>query len=159
MHCRSVGSPSAAARRSWVLRGVEGVAEEARTRGFASLTLARFALVAKRFFASPQNLYIRMSTHWVIAFDHGTAVVGWVGSSHSWETDALAPFTRRSQSWTPYQREDTSLWKKGNRTGWKPRLKLQAVKILLGHTKLESTVRHLGIEPEDALEIAEGTDA
>ncbi len=33
-----------AARRSWVLRGViNGFSEEARTRGFASLALARFA--------------------------------------------------------------------------------------------------------------------
>lgn len=34
-----------AARRSWVLRGVaKGVAEDSRTRGFASLACARFAL-------------------------------------------------------------------------------------------------------------------
>ncbi len=32
---------------------------------------------------------------------------------------------------------------------------LRAVQILLGHTKLESTVRYLGIEVEDALEISE----
>jgi integrase len=36
---------------------------------------------------------------------------------------------------------------------------LRAVQLLLGHTKLESTVRYLGIELEDALEIAEATDA
>ncbi|WP_313273824.1 tyrosine-type recombinase/integrase [Stenotrophomonas sp.] len=36
---------------------------------------------------------------------------------------------------------------------------LRAVQILLGHTKLESTVRYLGIEVDDALEIAEQTDA
>lgn len=36
---------------------------------------------------------------------------------------------------------------------------LRAVLLLLGHTKLERTVRYLGIELEDALEIAEGTDA
>ena len=30
--------------------------------------------------------------------------------------------------------------------------------VLLGHTKLESTVRYLGIEVDDALEIAEQTD-
>ena len=35
---------------------------------------------------------------------------------------------------------------------------LRAVQLLLGHTKLESTVRYLGIEVEDALEIAERTD-
>ena len=32
---------------------------------------------------------------------------------------------------------------------------LRAVQLLLGHTKLESTVRNLGIEVEDALEVAE----
>ncbi len=36
---------------------------------------------------------------------------------------------------------------------------LRAVQILLGHTKLESTVRYLGIEIEDALDIAEQTEA
>ena len=36
---------------------------------------------------------------------------------------------------------------------------LRAVQLLLGHTKLESTVRYLGIEVEDALEMAEQTDA
>jgi len=35
---------------------------------------------------------------------------------------------------------------------------LRAVQLLLGHTQLESTVRYLGIEVEDALEIAEQTD-
>ena len=35
---------------------------------------------------------------------------------------------------------------------------LRAVQLLLGHTKLESTVRYLGIEVDDALKIAEQTD-
>ncbi|HGM5882572.1 MULTISPECIES: tyrosine-type recombinase/integrase [Stenotrophomonas] len=35
---------------------------------------------------------------------------------------------------------------------------LRAVQLLRGHTKLESTVRNLGIDVEDALEIAERTD-
>ena len=35
---------------------------------------------------------------------------------------------------------------------------LRAVQLLLGHTKLESTVRYLGIEVEDALEISEQTE-
>src|SRR6202035_453421 len=36
---------------------------------------------------------------------------------------------------------------------------LRAVQLLLGHTKLERTVRYLGIEVDDALEMAEQTEA
>jgi len=35
---------------------------------------------------------------------------------------------------------------------------LRAVQLLLGHTKFESTVRYLGIEVDDALEMAEQTE-
>ena len=35
---------------------------------------------------------------------------------------------------------------------------LRAIQLLLGHTKLESTVRYLGIDIDDALEMAEKTE-
>ena len=35
---------------------------------------------------------------------------------------------------------------------------LRAVQILLGHTKIENTVRYLGVDVEDALELAEATE-
>jgi site-specific recombinase XerC len=35
---------------------------------------------------------------------------------------------------------------------------LRAVQLLLGHTKLESTVRYLGIEIDDAFEMAGQTE-
>jgi integrase len=35
---------------------------------------------------------------------------------------------------------------------------LRAVQLLLGHTKIESTVRYFGIEVDDALEIADKVD-
>ena len=35
---------------------------------------------------------------------------------------------------------------------------LQACQLLLGHTKLESTARYLGIEADDALAMSEQTD-
>jgi tartrate dehydratase beta subunit/fumarate hydratase class I family protein len=35
---------------------------------------------------------------------------------------------------------------------------LGAVQLLLGHTKFESTVRYLGVEVDDALEMAEHTE-
>ncbi len=34
----------------------------------------------------------------------------------------------------------------------------RAVQLLLGHSKLESTVRHRGIEVDDTLELIEQTD-
>jgi integrase len=35
---------------------------------------------------------------------------------------------------------------------------LRAVQLLLGHTKMDSTVRYLGVELEDALSIAESIE-
>lgn len=35
---------------------------------------------------------------------------------------------------------------------------LRAVQLLVGHTKLESTVRYLGVEVNEALEMAEHTE-
>jgi integrase len=35
---------------------------------------------------------------------------------------------------------------------------LRAVQLLLGHTELQSTVRYLGVEVDDALEMAEQSE-
>ncbi len=35
---------------------------------------------------------------------------------------------------------------------------IRAVQLLLGHSKLESTIRYLGIEVDDALEMVEQTE-
>jgi site-specific recombinase XerD len=40
-----------------------------------------------------------------------------------------------------------------NKTG-----NLHAVQLLLGHTKMDSTVRYLGVDIEDALTLSEGID-
>ena len=41
---------------------------------------------------------------------------------------------------------------------YKQTVNLRAVQILLGHTKIESTVRHLGVDVEDALALAGKTE-
>ena len=41
---------------------------------------------------------------------------------------------------------------------YKKKGNLRAVQLLLGHTKIESTVRYLGIEVDDALAVAKQID-
>ncbi len=41
---------------------------------------------------------------------------------------------------------------------WFAMVNLRAVQILLGHSKIENTVRYLGIDVEDALAFAENTE-
>ena len=64
---------------------------------------------------------------------------------------------RKSEQYIP--------WNKGTLVGQKPPLKLREIwairirlQLLLSHSKLQSTVRYLGIDVEDALEMAERTE-
>jgi hypothetical protein len=50
------------------------------------------------------------------------------------------------------------LWVMSDRPSAPAHGNLRAVQLLLGHTKIESTVRYLGIEVDDALAIAEQID-
>ena len=69
-------------------------------------------------------------------------VVGWVNAIGLNPADYGTHSLRRTKAVMIYRRT-------GN---------LRAVQLLLGHTKLESTVRYLGIEVDDALEISEKLD-
>ncbi|MCG2578115.1 tyrosine-type recombinase/integrase [Dechloromonas sp. XY25] len=73
--------------------------------------------------------YARIVHHWVAAAGLDTSAYG----THS---------MRRTKATLIYKRTKN----------------LRAVQLLLGHTKLESTVRYLGIEVDDALEISEQTE-
>src|ERR1041385_7918812 len=69
--------------------------------------------------------YTRIVHHWVLEIGLDSASYG----THSMRRTKAALIYRRTKN-------------------------LRAVQLLLGHTKLESTVRYLGIEVEDALEMA-----
>jgi site-specific recombinase XerC len=51
-----------------------------------------------------------------------------------------------------------SIWASAAALIYRRTKNLRVVQLLLGHTKLESTVRYLGIEVDDALEISEQTE-
>ena len=44
------------------------------------------------------------------------------------------------------------------RNAFPPTNESRAIQILLGHTKIENTVRYLGVDVEDALLLAERTE-
>ncbi|HCY64415.1 MAG TPA: integrase [Oxalobacteraceae bacterium] len=97
----------------------------------ARLTGAKF-LFPSRVSTSPHlstRQYARIVESWVVSIGLDSAAYG----THS---------MRRTKTTLIYRRTKN----------------LRAVQLLLGHTKLESTVRYLGIEVDDALEIAEQTE-
>ena len=73
--------------------------------------------------------YARLVEHWIIDIGLDPATYG----TH---------FLRRAKAALIYQRTKN----------------LRAVQLLLGHSKLERTIRYLGIEIGDALEMAEQTE-
>jgi len=105
------------------------------------------------------------------------AVGAWVGEGQLKPEDFLFPsrisvsphlttrqYARILKSWVESIGLDSNGYGTHSMRRTKPTLiyrrtrNLRAVQLLLGHTKLESTVRYLGIEVDDALEIAEQTD-
>jgi integrase len=73
--------------------------------------------------------YARLLSHWIVGIGLDPKLFG----THS---------LRRTKATLIYRRT-------GN---------LRAVQLLLGHSRIESTVRYLGIEVDDALSIAEQVD-
>ncbi len=92
---------------------------------------------AKYLFPSRVSTSPHLSTR-----QYARIVEGWVGSAGLDSTAYGTHSMRRTKATLIYRRTKN----------------LRAVQLLLGHTKLESTVRYLGIEVDDALEIAEQTE-
>jgi integrase len=105
------------------------------------------------------------------------AVRDWVASAHLGSGDPLFPgrtrgpshlstrqYARIVKSWAalvgldPHEYGTHSLRRTKATLIYRQTKNLRAVQLLLGHLKLESTVRYLGIEVDDALEIAEQTE-
>ena len=105
------------------------------------------------------------------------AVSAWINKSGSRAEDYLFPsqfhayphlstrqYARIVKYWVALIGLDVTLYGTHSLRRTKPTLiyrrtkNIRAVQLLLGHTKLESTVRYLGIEVDDALEIAEQTE-
>ena len=105
------------------------------------------------------------------------AVAGWIGEAKLRESDWLFPsrkdrtkhltarqYARLVHRWIAEVGLETSRYGTHSLRRTKATLiyrktgNLRAVQILLGHTKIESTVRYLGVEVDDALAIAEHVD-
>ena len=105
------------------------------------------------------------------------AVAAWIASAHLKPDQSLFPsrvresphlstrqYSRIVGSWVGSIGLDPAAYGTHSLRRTKPTLiyrrtrNLRAVQLLLGHSKLESTVRYLGIEVDDALEIAEQTE-
>ncbi len=105
------------------------------------------------------------------------AVADWIASAHLSSDDFLFPsriarsphistrqYARIVSSWAeeigldPHAYGTHSLRRTKATLIYRRTKNLRAVQLLLGHTKLESTVRYLGIEVDDALAIAEQTE-
>jgi integrase len=89
-------------------------------------------LFPSRIHSSPHlstRQYVRIVEHWVKSIGLDPAAYG----THTMRRTKVTLIYRRTKN-------------------------LRAVQLLLGHSKLESTVRYLGIEVDDALEISEQTE-
>jgi integrase len=130
---------------------------------------------------SPRVTILQQKTHQPVQFEiteqTRNALMNWIGINHLSSEDYLFPsrikssnhistrqYARIVHKWINMIDLDTSMYGTHSLRRTKPTLiykrtkNLRAVQLLLGHTKLESTVRYLGIEVDDALEMAEQTE-
>ena len=130
---------------------------------------------------SPRAMILQQKTQQPVQFEiteqTRDALKNWIGNNHLSSEDYLFPsrikssnhistrqYARIVHKWIEMIGLETSLYGTHSLRRTKATLiyrrtkNLRAVQLLLGHTKLESTVRYLGIEVDDALEMAEQTE-
>lgn len=127
---------------------------------------------------SPRAMVMQQKTHRPVQFEiteqTRTAIMDWIQLAQLRNEDFLFPsrinsakhlstrqYARIVKAWVTEIGLDASIYGTHTMRRTKASLiyrrtkNLRAVQLLLGHTKLESTVRYLGIEVDDALEMAE----
>jgi integrase len=130
---------------------------------------------------APRAMVLQKKTQQPVQFEiteqTRDAVTNWIGHNHFRPDDYLFPsrihsynhistrqYARIVHKWVEMIGLDPLLYGTHSLRRTKATLiyrrtkNLRAVQLLLGHTKLESTVRYLGIEVDDALEMAEQTE-
>jgi len=130
---------------------------------------------------APRAMILQQKTQQPVQFEiteqTRSALKNWINHNHFRPEDYLFPsrinssnhistrqYARIVHKWVEMIGLDTSLYGTHSLRRTKATLiyrrtkNLRAVQLLLGHTKLESTVRYLGIEVDDALEMAEQTE-
>jgi integrase len=130
---------------------------------------------------APRAIILQQKTQQSVQFEitgqTRDALINWINHNHLRSEDYLFPsrincsnhistrqYARIVHKWIEMIGLDTSLYGTHSLRRTKATLiyrrtkNLRAVQLLLGHTKLESTVRYLGIEVDDALEMAEQTE-
>jgi len=151
-----------------VLRGSDLVKIKVSDISNAGAVMSR-AMVMQQKTGRPVQFEITESTR--------EAISNWVACKGLTTSDFLFPsrvaasphistrqYARIVENWVKDVGLDSALYGTHTLRRTKPTLiykrthNLRAVQLLLGHTKLESTVRYLGIEVDDALEIAEQTE-
>lgn len=145
------------------------------------LTTLRVRDVAHGEHVSSRAIVMQQKTHHPVQFEiteqTRMALEAWMHQAHLRSEDCLFPsrlhgsdhlstrqYARIVKAWVTAIGLDPALYGTHTLRRTKASLiyrrtkNLRAVQLLLGHTKLESTVRYLGIEVDDALEMAEQTE-
>lgn len=155
------------------------LAMDSKLRG-CDLVRLRVADVAQGSCVLSRAIVMQQKTHRPVQFEiteqTRTSVAAWIEQAHLAPSQHLFPsrvttspylstrqHARIVESWVEAIGLDSAAYGTHTMRRTKATLiyrrtkNLRAAQLLLGHTKLESTVRYLGIEVDDALEIAEQT--